>query len=157
MNMNANYPCLCAPLGQNISAEEFQKSLKEIVVNKKDTSKYKRSKISAVDERTSSKAIGMVAIVFIVVPFSVLILSDVPTLASQLIKTYKQITNRFKIKKKSSKKLSYFWLNGVCKNCLILYLKRLFQKRNQRFSLITMIPRERILQCYWQKSLCHIN
>ncbi|CAE1328793.1 unnamed protein product [Acanthosepion pharaonis] len=83
--------CPCRFPRKNISAEEFKESLKEIVINKKDTSSYKRSKISSPDERTSSKAIGMVAIVVTVIPFSLLILSDVPILVCQVIATYKRI------------------------------------------------------------------
>lgn len=84
-------PCPCRFPRKNISAEEFKEKLKEIVVNKKDTSSYKRSKICAPDERTSSKTIGMVAIVVIVIPFFLLILSDVPILVCQVIATYKRI------------------------------------------------------------------
>lgn len=69
--------------------------IKKLKVKKKELSKYKRSKTSAPDDRTSSRVIGSVAIVILVVPFGLIILSDIPILLQAL----HQILQRKKISK----------------------------------------------------------
>ena len=81
--------CVCVS-NQTLTPEEFMESIKDIKVKVTDVSKYKRSKISAPDERTSSRAIGMVAVVVMVIPFSLIILSDIPVIIQPLITYWKQ-------------------------------------------------------------------
>lgn len=64
--------------------------IKELKVKNTDLSKYKRSKTSAPDERTSSRVIGFVAIVILVVPFGLIILSDIPIMLQPLHQIYLQ-------------------------------------------------------------------
>lgn len=63
-----------------ISNEEFKKLLTAITVDKKDTSKYKRALISAEDNRPSAKAIGYIAVIFLVFAFGTIVALDLPVL-----------------------------------------------------------------------------
>lgn len=54
-------------------AEEISKNL---TVEPKSTSTYKRSKISAQDDRSSAKTMGVVGLIFVIVPLASIILYD---------------------------------------------------------------------------------
>ncbi|VDH96438.1 Hypothetical predicted protein [Mytilus galloprovincialis] len=59
--------------------ENIAKIQMEISVDRKETTAYKNTKVSAKDDRVSSKSIGIVGILVVVLPFLVLFLLDIVT------------------------------------------------------------------------------
>ncbi|XP_063406451.1 uncharacterized protein LOC134690412 [Mytilus trossulus] len=62
--------------------ENIAKIQKEILVDRKETTAYKNTKVSAKDDRLSSKSIGIVGILVVVLPFFILFLLDINTWVS---------------------------------------------------------------------------
>lgn len=88
----------------NLSTAEAKKRASELAnnltIDAKSTASYKRKKSSAKDGRVSSKIIGIIGGIFIVVPFSLVILSDLKKIL-QHIASYGAI---FKTKTAKAKK-----------------------------------------------------
>ncbi|XP_063420048.1 uncharacterized protein LOC134705213 [Mytilus trossulus] len=57
--------------------DEIEALKKELTVKKKSSSKYIRTITSAPDDRTSSKSMGFVSIVCIIIPFALIIMADI--------------------------------------------------------------------------------
>ena len=72
--------CTSVPTNNTISEEQAELVAEEIVknltVDSKSTNAYKNSKISKGDSRTSAKTMGCVGILFVVIPFAVLVIAD---------------------------------------------------------------------------------
>ena len=73
--------CTCKIVTYNLSRFTLEENIKRLientVIDKKGTSAYKNMKISAIDGRVSSRAIGWIGIVCICVPFICIICTDV--------------------------------------------------------------------------------
>ncbi|GAB1606045.1 hypothetical protein Ahia01_000886900 [Argonauta hians] len=73
--------CYCkCPIPVNRTKEEVKKYLaelkNELSIPKKDTTSYIRKKISAPDHRISAQAAGYIGVVFIILPFAIIIAGD---------------------------------------------------------------------------------
>ena len=79
----------------NKSIDEIRALIrKETILNKKSLKSHTNKKISASDERKSSKAMGYVGIVIISVMFSLVLLADFPLLVGCLHKIIKKSGTR---------------------------------------------------------------
>ncbi|XP_076101076.1 uncharacterized protein LOC143070838 [Mytilus galloprovincialis] len=80
---------------------EAMSSMKqELHVDKKTTTAYKRSKISAPDKRTSSRVIGAWGLIILIIPVSLIIITDIPAVVRQ----FKVTLNAFRNKQFQSRK-----------------------------------------------------
>jgi hypothetical protein len=74
--------CSCQS-NQTLSNEELQikiaKLKTEIAVDRKNTSKYRNTKLSATDNRKSSRNLGIIGIVLLVIPILLVVTSDLLT------------------------------------------------------------------------------
>ena len=74
--------CSCQS-NQTLSNEELQikiaKLKTEIAVDRKNTSKYRNTKLSATDNRKSSRNLGIIGIVLLVIPVLLVVTSDLLT------------------------------------------------------------------------------
>jgi hypothetical protein len=74
--------CSCQS-NQTLSNEELQikiaKLKTEIAVDRKNTSKYRNTKLSATDNRKSSRNLGIIGIVLLVIPVLLVVASDLLT------------------------------------------------------------------------------
>ena len=74
--------CSCQS-NQTLSNEELQikiaKLKTEIAVDRKNTSKYRNTKLSATDNRKSSRNLGIIGIVLLVIPVLLVVTNDLLT------------------------------------------------------------------------------
>ena len=74
---------------------EAMSSMKqELHVDKKTTTAYKRSKISAPDKRTSSRVIGAWGLIILIIPVSLIIITDIPAVVRQFKVTLNAFRNK---------------------------------------------------------------
>ncbi|CAI9737072.1 uro-adherence factor A-like [Octopus vulgaris] len=76
-----NSSCVCRVMNSSSLSKEakIKQLIKELTVDPKSLSKYKRKKISAPDHRVSAQAIGYVGVVTLVAPFALLVILDLMT------------------------------------------------------------------------------
>jgi hypothetical protein len=79
---NTQCSCPCTTIGRlsyaTITKEELiEIAVKDLDINKKQTSAYVNSKSSAKDKRLSSKSMGVVGIILIVLPLILIVLVDI--------------------------------------------------------------------------------
>ncbi|CAG2212571.1 unnamed protein product [Mytilus edulis] len=83
---------------------EAMSSMKqELHVDKKTTTAYKRSKISAPDKRTSSRVIGACGLIILIIPVSLIIITDIPAVVRQFKVTLNAFRNKqFQCRKRNN-------------------------------------------------------
>ncbi|XP_052830780.1 uro-adherence factor A [Octopus bimaculoides] len=76
-----NSSCVCRLMNSSSLSKEakIRQLIKELTVDPKSLSKYKRKKISAPDHRVSAQAIGYVGVVTLVAPFALIVILDLMT------------------------------------------------------------------------------
>ncbi|CAC5426013.1 MRC [Mytilus coruscus] len=77
-----------------ILIEAISSMKQDLIVDKKTTTAYKRSKISSPDKRTSSRVIGAWGLIILIIPASLIIITDIPVVVRQYKATLKAFRNK---------------------------------------------------------------